>query len=40
MQRVLSGIDNKVIVDQAVARNALPILPLGGQALGQAKGGQ
>ncbi len=39
MQRILSNVEKKVLVDQEVAKHALPILPLG-QGLGQIKGGQ
>ncbi|HEU5074522.1 MAG TPA: FtsH protease activity modulator HflK, partial [Polyangiaceae bacterium] len=41
MQRMLSKIEKKVVVDQSIAGNALPILPLGGQGVAAAaKGGQ
>ncbi len=30
MERILGGIDRKILVDEDVGRNALPILPLGG----------
>lgn len=40
MERMLSDIDKKIVVDQSIARSALPLLPLTGQALGQPKGGQ
>jgi membrane protease subunit HflK len=38
MERMLGKIEKKVVVDEGVAKNALPILPLGGQGL--IKGGQ
>ncbi len=42
MERILSGVKNKVFIDQGVAKNALPLLNLGGGNLlgGQNKGGQ
>ena len=40
MERMLSKIDKKVIVDGSIAGGALPILPLMGQGLAPAKGGQ
>ncbi len=42
MERILSGVKNKVFIDQGVAKNALPLLNLGGGNLlgGQNQGGQ
>jgi membrane protease subunit HflK len=38
MERMLGKVEKKVVVDKGVGKNALPILPLGGQNFG--KGGQ
>jgi membrane protease subunit HflK len=40
LERMLGSIEKKVIVDRGVAKNTLPILPLGATGLGQAAGGQ
>jgi membrane protease subunit HflK len=40
MQRMLSKIEKKVVVDQSIAGGAVPILPLLGQAAVPTKGGQ
>jgi membrane protease subunit HflK len=40
MERVLGGIENKVLVDHEVAKNALPLLPIGRQGVAAAGGGK
>ncbi|HEY6727709.1 MAG TPA: FtsH protease activity modulator HflK [Polyangiaceae bacterium] len=40
MQRMLSKVEKKVVVDQAIGGSALPILPLTGQGAVPVKGGQ
>ncbi len=42
MERILSGVQNKVFIDQGVAQNALPLLNLGGANVlgGQNQGGK
>jgi len=40
MQRMLSKIEKKVVVDQSIADSAVPILPLLGQGAAPVKGGQ
>ncbi len=39
MERLYGKIDNKIIVDGAIAKGALPVLPLGGAAVGALAGG-
>jgi modulator of FtsH protease HflK len=40
MERILSKIERKVVIDKDVAKGALPLLPLGAQAVGAAAGGR
>jgi membrane protease subunit HflK len=40
MERILSKVEKKVVIDKDVARGALPLLPLGGAALGAVPGGK